>query len=256
MLFAIAFLSETRAVGTYDSGQDVISDGNYSAHHVAFYSNKSIRVSFTANVVKGPNIDVFFMDSANYQKYQANKSFTYYQNASQLNTTNASISIVLKTHDTYYIVFDNTPAGTPTSIESGDVAYVNYTIIVSVLDYNSAPLEDNFFLLFICGYCLWLIAIIIFQLVVGIWIYRDAEKRGMNGVLWLIVIALLGIIGLIVYLVVRKNHHRSTSSAPPPPYYLPQPHPQYGTTLLPCPYCYAMNPPASNYCSKCGARLR
>ena len=39
---------------------------------------------------------------------------------------------------------------------------------------------------------------------VGVWIYRDAESRGMSGALWLIIGLVLGIIGLIVYVVVRK----------------------------------------------------
>ena len=40
-------------------------------------------------------------------------------------------------------------------------------------------------------------------ILVAIWVYKDAEKRGKNGVLWLIVVILLGLIGLIIYLVVR-----------------------------------------------------
>ena len=47
-----------------------------------------------------------------------------------------------------------------------------------------------------------------------IWVYRDAESRGMSGVLWLIVVLITGILGLIIYLVVRKD---KKSSAPPPP---------------------------------------
>ena len=40
-------------------------------------------------------------------------------------------------------------------------------------------------------------------LLVAIWVYKDAEKRGKNGVLWLIIVILLGLIGLIIWLVVR-----------------------------------------------------
>jgi len=54
----------------------------------------------------------------------------------------------------------------------------------------------------------WVIAILL-----CIWVYRDAESRGMNGVMWLIVVLIAGIIGLIIYLVVRKEK----PSAPPPP---------------------------------------
>lgn len=54
----------------------------------------------------------------------------------------------------------------------------------------------------------WVIAILL-----CIWVYRDAESRGMNGVMWLIVVLISGIIGLIIYLVVRKEK----PPTPPPP---------------------------------------
>ena len=44
----------------------------------------------------------------------------------------------------------------------------------------------------------------IIAILICIWVYRDAESRGMSGVLWLIVTLIAGIIGLIIYLVVRK----------------------------------------------------
>lgn len=44
----------------------------------------------------------------------------------------------------------------------------------------------------------------IIAILICIWVYRDANSRGMNGVLWLIITIILGIIGLIIYLVVRK----------------------------------------------------
>ncbi len=52
----------------------------------------------------------------------------------------------------------------------------------------------------------WIILIIwcVIGVIIAIWVYRDAESRGMNGVLWLIICILLGIIGLIIYLVVRE----------------------------------------------------
>jgi putative membrane protein len=56
------------------------------------------------------------------------------------------------------------------------------------------------------GLCL-LIPIIwfIIGILLCIWVYRDAEDRGMQGVLWLIVVLIAGIIGLIIYLIVRKD---------------------------------------------------
>ena len=39
---------------------------------------------------------------------------------------------------------------------------------------------------------------------VGVWVYRDAESRNMNGAMWLIIGLILGIIGLVVYVIVRR----------------------------------------------------
>lgn len=44
---------------------------------------------------------------------------------------------------------------------------------------------------------------LVIWILVGIWVYKDAEKRGKSGVLWLILVILLGIIGIIIWLVIR-----------------------------------------------------
>lgn len=62
--------------------------------------------------------------------------------------------------------------------------------------------------------CLIPIVWFIIAILLCIWVYRDAESRGMSGALWLIIVIITGILGLIVYLVVRKE---KKSEAPPPP---------------------------------------
>jgi len=62
--------------------------------------------------------------------------------------------------------------------------------------------------------CLVPIIWFVVAILICIWVYRDAESRGMSGVLWLIVVLITGIIGLIIYLVVRKE---KKPAAPPPP---------------------------------------
>jgi hypothetical protein len=37
-----------------------------------------------------------------------------------------------------------------------------------------------------------------------VWVYRDANKHGMDGTLWLIIVLFTHLIGLIIYLIVRK----------------------------------------------------
>ncbi|MCD6457287.1 MAG: PLDc N-terminal domain-containing protein [Thermoproteales archaeon] len=49
------------------------------------------------------------------------------------------------------------------------------------------------------------LAMFILWIAVVIWVYKDAEKRGENGVLWLLVVLVGGIIGLIVYLILREE---------------------------------------------------
>jgi putative membrane protein len=53
----------------------------------------------------------------------------------------------------------------------------------------------------------------IIAIAVGVWIYRDAESRGMGGAMWLIIGLVLGIIGLIIYLIVRKPKATPTVTA-------------------------------------------
>jgi hypothetical protein len=73
----------------------------------------------------------------------------------------------------------------------------------------------------ICVICpiLWFVIWIL----VAVWVYRDAEKRGASGVLWLIVVILLGIIGLIIYLIVRPKTMAPPPGMPPPGYAPPPP---------------------------------
>jgi len=43
----------------------------------------------------------------------------------------------------------------------------------------------------------------VIAILIAIWLYRDAERRGQSGVLWLIVAFIAGIFGLIIWLIVR-----------------------------------------------------
>lgn len=53
----------------------------------------------------------------------------------------------------------------------------------------------------------WMIGIWLIFLVIAYLVYKDAEKRGMNGVLWFVLVMLpwIGTIFLIAYLVIREQ---------------------------------------------------
>ena len=93
------------------------------------------------------------------------------------------------------------------------------------------------------------IVIFIIFILIAIWVYKDAEKRGMSGVLWLIIVILLGIIGLIIYLVVRSSH--PIQQQPPAGYYPPGAQPPPGQQPppggYPPPGQYPQQPPPGQY---------
>ena len=49
------------------------------------------------------------------------------------------------------------------------------------------------------------IAFIILWGAILIWVYRDAEKRGMSGILWLLLVLIGNVIGLLIYAIVRSE---------------------------------------------------
>ncbi len=61
--------------------------------------------------------------------------------------------------------------------------------------------------MFCCIPLIWFIV----SVLLCVWVYRDAEARGMEGALWLIIVLITGILGLIVYLIVREDKKQTTS---------------------------------------------
>lgn len=65
--------------------------------------------------------------------------------------------------------------------------------------------------------CLVPIIWLVIAILLCIWVYRDAESRGMSGALWLIIVLVAGLLGFIIYLVVRKDKSQNKGAPPPPP---------------------------------------
>ena len=112
--------------------------------------------------------------------------------------------------------------------------------------------------------CLFFVALFIVSILIAIWVYRDAESRGMSGVLWLIIVLLFGIIGLIIYLVVRKDRVPAMMMPPEqpwgaPPGAMPPPGmPPAGAppgAQMTCRNCGSPLAPGATFCGKCGAKV-
>ena len=123
------------------------------------------------------------------------------------------------------------------------MAMVGLSSIVVAQDYYYTYDEGWLFGLSaaVCGVFI-LIWFIIFILI-AIWVYRDAEKRGSSGALWLIIVILLGIIGIIIWLIVRPPiGGKPTQQAP-------------GTGRI-CPACGRPIPMDAQVCPYCGKDFR
>ncbi len=60
---------------------------------------------------------------------------------------------------------------------------------------------------------LMVIAVLAMNILLCVWVYRDAQHKGMNGVLWTAVAFLVpSYIGFIIYLIVRSDHNHVTCS--------------------------------------------
>jgi hypothetical protein len=83
------------------------------------------------------------------------------------------------------------------------------------------------------------LALLVFWIFITIWVYKDAEKRNMNGVLWALLVFIGNIIGLIIYLILRSENGMKREER---------------ASVL-CPGC--QKPVDSNftYCPECGMRI-
>lgn len=86
-----------------------------------------------------------------------------------------------------------------------------------------------------------LLLLLILWIIVVIWVYRDAERRGMNGVLWALLIFVGNFVGLIIYLIVRNEEFRGRVAAEP---------------TQNCPGCGKVVVQSYAFCPHCGTKLK
>lgn len=105
-----------------------------------------------------------------------------------------------------------------------------------------------------------IIAAVVFVLpiIIGVYVYRDADRRGMNAILWALVAALApSLIGFIIYMLVRGSYSNlrcPSCDAPVKDSFVVCP--KCGTKLKPsCPTCSAAVEPDWKMCPKCASPL-
>ena len=85
------------------------------------------------------------------------------------------------------------------------------------------------------------LAFLVIWIVVIVWVYRDAERRGMNGVLWALLVLIGNIIGLLIYLIVRSDIVPASQRSP---------------STQTCPECNQKIGEGYAFCPHCGKRLQ
>lgn len=97
------------------------------------------------------------------------------------------------------------------------------------------------------------LALFFLWIAVIVWVYRDAERRGMNGVLWALLVFIGNLIGLIIYLIVRQDNLPAERTVPAD---LSKACPSCGKSVSPgfkfCPHCGSTMSPT---CLKCGGKV-
>ena len=138
-----------------------------------------------------------------------------------------------------------------------------------LLPYQFGPLDP-----FIGALCIAAIASVVIFVLIAIWVYRDAEMRGMDGNIWAIGFVLTGfflpfiggLVVLVLYLILRAEHPSAYPAAAPgvpyagiPPYPAPPPPPGASPAAAPqgtsCRSCGAPLRTGAAFCAACGAKV-
>lgn len=141
------------------------------------------------------------------------------------------------------------------------------------------PFQLIFGIEFLVFLLLILLVPLILFIFVAIWMYRDANSRGMNGGIWVLILLLAslfgsfvgGLIVVVIYLLVREGHlvgsrpyaygYGYPPGYPPPGYGYPTAPPPGYPPAPPsapagrCPRCGASTNPGARFCASCGSPL-
>jgi hypothetical protein len=127
---------------------------------------------------------------------------------------------------------------------------------------QNLPMQTEWFFFSgaICGI---IILFFVIWILICVWIYRDAESRGMSGALWLIIVLIASLLGLIIYFIVREDKksrypQQAQYGQPPaqrgypPPQQPYQPATHTGARF--CKNCGAGIQSSTRFCPNCGQR--
>jgi hypothetical protein len=97
---------------------------------------------------------------------------------------------------------------------------------------------------------------VVIWFVIVLWVYRDAERRRMSGLLWALLVFIGNLVGLLIYLIVRQDHPVCDEPAGSPTLSPPSAPAVAGKKPSACPACQKPVETGFVYCPHCGASLQ
>ncbi len=188
------------------AGQVNLPGENYWGYHLSLPQGGGIKYEIKSNTT----LNIYLLDAQNLAKYQAGQEFQYIEGGSALDTVHASIQYFIdeKHGGDYYLI-----------VESTDYQDASFTYNITYGKDVDVSLGD--FLTGLPGFfgtCnwTWIIGAIIWLIIV-VWVYKDAKRRGKSGALWAFFTLILPLIGLLIWLIVRPKKREMGYLPPPPP---------------------------------------
>ncbi|AGB04911.1 protein of unknown function (DUF1883) [Aciduliprofundum sp. MAR08-339] len=178
-----------------DSGNVSISENQYWYHLIGLPNGGGIRYTIKAT----GSVNAYLLDENNFQKYAAGQRFVYISGGSVLSVQNANVQYYVNSSagGKYYLVVES---AAPSSVSFSYSLKYGKDVELSIGEFLGS-LGGKTCILGMLFFVVWLLVLI--------WVYRDAKRRGKSGLVWFLVVLILNIIGLIIWLIVRpKNRVR------------------------------------------------
>lgn len=116
--------------------------------------------------------------------------------------------------------------------------------------------EQIFWIFFMITMMIVMVILVVLYIKLLIWVYRDAKKRNMDEVIWLLIAVFTGIIGLIIYLIVRDPIVPEKTEQPPKTVITRvEPKAEEKRDVKYCPACGSPVSEKAEFCSLCGEKL-
>ncbi len=217
LMLAAMLIVPTALAATPDKGTWTIQGDEVQRYQIHLAEDGGIHYRITSD----KPIDVFLMDADNYNSWTYGQHYSYDDSGSILDSTHAE-STVSKPSGDYYLLIQS----------HGDyTAHVDYYIEYGP-DVDTSILDGGLMGMFAGAMCIVWIVLLIIEILILRWVYRDAKKRGKSGGLWVLIVLFTGLIGIIIWLLIR------------PPVQPPMPPQQYGAPQYQQPY---QAPPQQQY---------